>query len=108
MQVVSKLASNFFIYTLIVSFIGLAVYKKINVFESFIEGAKEGFDVAIRIIPYLVAMLVGASVFRSCGALDYINNGIGSLVRYMGLDDSFVPALPTAFMKPLSGSGARG
>jgi len=108
MQVVSKLASNFFIYTLIVSFVGLAVYKKINVFESFIEGAKEGFDVAIRIIPYLVAMLVGASVFRSCGALDYINNGIGSLVRYMGLDDSFVPALPTAFMKPLSGSGARG
>ena len=108
MQVVSKLTSNFFIYSLIVSFIGLAVYKKINVFEAFIEGAKEGFDVAIRIIPYLVAMLVGASVFRSCGALDYLNSGIGSLVRHFGFDDSFVTALPTAFMKPLSGSGARG
>jgi len=108
MQVVSKLASNFFIFSIIISFISLALYKKINVFEAFIEGAKEGFDVSIKIIPYLVAILVGVSVFRTCGALDYLVNGLGSLVTALGFDNSFVPALPTAFMKPLSGSGARG
>lgn len=108
MQVVSKLASNFFIFSLIVSFIGLALYKKINVFETFIEGAKEGFDVAVKIIPYLVAILVGVSVFRTCGALDYLVNGLGRLVTALGFDSSFVPALPTAFIKPLSGGGARG
>ena len=108
MQVVSKLASNFFIFSIIISFIGLALYKKMNVFESFIEGAKEGFEVAIKIIPYLVAILVGVSVFRTCGALDYLVNGLGSLVAALGFDSSFVPALPTAFIKPLSGGGARG
>ncbi len=108
MQVVSKLASNFFIFSIIISFIGLALYKKMNVFENFIEGAKEGFEVAIKIIPYLVAILVGVSVFRTCGALDYLVNGLGSLVAALGFDSSFVPALPTAFIKPLSGGGARG
>src|SRR5581483_6447908 len=80
----------------------------INVFDAFIEGAKEGFDVAIRVIPYLVAMLVAIGVFRASGALDLIVNAVGRGFSALGLPTDFVPALPTAFMKPLSGSGARG
>ena len=83
------------------------IYKKVNVFESFIEGAKGGFEVAIKIIPYLVAMLVAISVLRSSGAFDILINGLQSLFSYLGMDTQFVAALPTALMKPLSGSGAR-
>jgi spore maturation protein SpmB len=78
------------------------------VYEAFIEGAKEGFSVAIRIIPYLVAILVAVGVFRASGALDYLVSGLGRMFAALGLPTDFVPALPTALMKPLSGSGARG
>jgi spore maturation protein SpmB len=84
------------------------LYRKVNVYETFIEGAKEGFMVAITIIPYLVAILVAIGVFRTSGALDLLVNGIGYVVSLTGLNTDFVPALPVAFMKPLSGSGARG
>lgn len=110
---VSSLISNFLLFSLIVSFISLGFYRKINVFDSFIEGAKDGFEVAVKIIPYLVGLLVGIAVFRECGALDFIVRGIGMAVTGLGnlfnynLDTKFVDALPTAFMKPLSGGGAR-
>lgn len=110
---VSSLISNFLLFSLIVSFISLGFYKKIDVFESFIEGAKDGFQVAIKIIPYLVGLLVGIAVFRECGALDFIVEGIRLTVQTIGNlfgyspDTRFVDALPTAFMKPLTGGGAR-
>ena len=104
----SSLVGNFILFFIIVAFILLAVRKKINVYESFIDGAKEGFEVAIKIIPYLVAMLVAIGVFRTSGALDLIEAGIGSFFSFIGWNTDFVPALPTALMKPLSGSGARG
>lgn len=84
------------------------VRKKVNVYDAFVEGAKEGFSTAVRIIPYLVAILVAIGVFRASGAMDFLIQGIATLVRGCGLDDQFVGALPTALMKPLSGSGARG
>lgn len=105
---VSSVASNFFIFSIIIIFILLAVRKKENVFEAFIEGGKEGFVVAIKIIPYLIAILVAIGVFRACGALDLLIQGVSYLVSAVGLDNRFIPGLPTAFMKPLSGSGARG
>jgi len=105
---ISKVASNLILFTIIISFIGLAWIRKVNVYDSFIEGAKEGFSVAINIIPYLVAMLVAIGVFRASGALDMVVNGLGWLIAQLGLNTDFVPALPVAFMKPLSGSGARG
>jgi spore maturation protein SpmB len=86
----------------------LGLIKKINVYDAFIDGAKEGFGIAIKIIPYLVAILVAVGVFRSCGALDFLVKGIGHAFAAMGVNTDFVDALPTAFMKPLSGSGARG
>jgi len=89
-------------------FITAGVIKRQNVYDNFIEGAKEGFGVAVRIIPYLVAMLIAIAVFRSSGCMDYIINGIASVVAMCGLNTDFVPALPVAMMKPLSGSGARG
>lgn len=104
---VSSLISNLFMFGLIISFISLAMYRKINVFETFIEGAKEGYEVAIKIIPYLIAMLVAISVFRTCGALDYIVNGLSTIVSLFGLNTDFIQAMPTAFLKPLSGGGAR-
>lgn len=107
-SLISAVASNFILFSVIVSFISLAFWRKINVYEAFIEGAKEGFDVAIRIIPYLVAILVAVGVFRASGALDYLVGGMGTLVALLGVDTDFIPALPVAFMKPLSGSGARG
>ncbi|MDQ3535396.1 MAG: spore maturation protein [Bacteroidota bacterium] len=107
-RVISSAASNFFIFSIIIIFILLAVRKGENVFEAFIEGGKEGFIVAIKIIPYLIAILVAIGVFRACGALDLIIQGVSYLVSVAGLDTQFIPALPTAFMKPLSGSGARG
>ena len=105
---ISKVASNLILFTIIISFIALAWIRKVNVYDSFIEGAKEGFSVAINIIPYLVAMLVAIGVFRASGALDMVVNGLGWLIAQMGLNNDFVPALPVALMKPLSGSGARG
>ena len=107
-QSISNLIANLTLYGIISGFIALALIRRVNVYEAFIEGAKEGFGVAIRIIPYLVAILVGIGVFRASGALDYLVSGIGHMVAAMGLDTSFIPALPTALMKPLSGSGARG
>lgn len=104
----SSLVGNFILFFIIISFIALAVRKSVNVYETFIEGAKEGFDVAIKIIPYLVAMLVGIGVFRASGALDIIEASLGAVFSFMGVNTDFVPALPTALMKPLSGSGARG
>ena len=82
--------------------------KKVNVYDAFIEGAKEGFTTAVRIIPYLVAILVAIAVFRASGAMDALMDGIRWLVNLFGVNASFVDALPTAIMKPLSGSGARG
>ncbi|HQV31927.1 MAG TPA: nucleoside recognition domain-containing protein [Calditrichia bacterium] len=105
---VSRVASSLLIFSVIVGFIALAVRRKVNVYETFIEGAKEGFGVAIMIIPYLVAILVAIGVFRASGALDMIIDGISYLIRLSGINADFVEALPTALMKPLSGSGARG
>jgi spore maturation protein SpmA len=107
-QVISSVASNIILFTIIVTFIGLAVYRKVNVYESFIDGAKDGFKIAIKIIPYLVAILVAIGVFRTSGAMDFLVNGIGWVFASLGVNTDFVPALPTAFMKPLSGAGARG
>ena len=89
-------------------FLIIGLIKKVNLYETFIEGAREGFEVAVKIIPYLVAMLVGIGVFRASGAFDWIMHGIGSFIAFLGFDTRFVDALPVAFMKPLSGSGARG
>ncbi|MDH4320964.1 MAG: hypothetical protein OEV73_05630 [Desulfobulbaceae bacterium] len=121
MQGLSLTASNGFIFGVIILFLLLAVHKKINVYEQFIEGAKEGFQVAIGIIPYLVAMLVAIGVFRASGAMDIVLSIIDAVVRaiawsldtmglihYQGAPLAFVDALPTGFMKPLSGSGSRG
>jgi spore maturation protein SpmA len=104
----SKIFSNGIILLLFVVFIIGGMIKKINVYEAFIDGAKEGFQVAVTIIPYLVAMLVAISVLRSCGVFDYIVHGIGSVFAMMHVNTDFVPALPTALMRPLSGSGGRG
>jgi spore maturation protein SpmB len=86
----------------------MAMIKKINVYEAFIDGAKEGFGTSIKIIPYLVGMLVAIGVFRAAGGMDLITNCISDVIRYTGLNADFVPALPTGLMKPFSGSGARG
>ena len=103
----SALISNFVLFSLVILFISGAVYKHINAYEAFIDGAKEGFQTAITIIPYLVAMLVAIGVFRASGALDLLADGIRYLVKLAALDDRFIDALPTALMKPFSGSGAR-
>lgn len=105
---VSNFTANFILLTIIVSFILLALRKRVNVYETFIEGAKEGFSTAVKIIPYLIAMLVAIGVFRASGAMDIIIKGIAWAFSSMGFDTRFVDALPTAFMKPLSGSGSRG
>lgn len=105
---VSSLLGNGILFTVIISFIALAIRKKVNVYESFIEGAKEGFDVAIKIIPYLVGMLVAIGVFRASGAMDILVEGLHYGVVALGINPDFVDAMPTAFLKPLSGSGARG
>lgn len=103
----STVLSNGLILLIFLIFLLGGVYKKINVFESFIEGAKGGFEVAIKIIPYLVAMLVAISVLRSSGAFEFITENMKFIFSTLGLDTQFVSALPTALMKPLSGSGAR-
>lgn len=108
MNIVSTTVANILLMTIIVGFILAGVRKKINVYDAFIEGAKEGFQTAVRIIPYLVAILVGIGVFRASGAMDMIIAGIKWTVGVLGGNTDFVGALPTALMKPLSGSGARG
>ena len=106
--VVSTNVANILLMLIIVSFILAGMRKRVNVYDAFIEGAKDGFSTAIRIIPYLVAILVGIGVFRASGAMDMIIDGVRWLVEACGMDGDFVGALPTALMKPLSGSGARG
>src|SRR5574344_487541 len=108
MNIWSTSIANILLMTIIVTFIIAGIRKKINVYDAFIEGAKDGFSTAVRIIPYLVAILVGIGVFRASGAMDMLIGGIKWTVAALGGDTDFVGALPTAFMKPLSGSGARG
>ena len=108
MNSVSTQFANILLLTIIVVFIMSGVKQRVNVYDAFIDGAKDGFATAVKIIPYLVAILVGIGVFRASGAMTYVTDGIGWLVGICGLDTDFVAALPTALMKPLSGSGARG
>lgn len=107
-DVYSTTTANVFLFLIIIGFILAGIRKKVNVYDAFVEGAKEGFTTAVRIIPYLVAILVAIGVFRASGSMDYIINGVATLVGWSGIDSEFVAALPTAIMKPLSGSGARG
>lgn len=107
-RIVSLLTANIILFSIIVTFIVMAVIRKVNVYESFIEGAKDGFFIAVKIIPYLIAILVGIGVFRAAGAMEVLIDGIAWAINAVGLDTDFVGALPTALMKPLSGSGARG
>jgi spore maturation protein SpmA len=107
MQQQSSLLSNFILFSIVVAFLIGAIRRKVNAYEAFIEGAKEGFQTAVTIIPYLVAMLVGIAVFRASGGLDMLTEGMRWLAVQMGWDTRFVDGLPTALMKPLSGSGAR-
>ncbi len=108
LSVYSNFTAAFILFSVIISFVSMAAIRKVNVYDSFIEGAKDGFKVAVGIIPYLIAILVAIGVFRASGAMDYIIDGIGRVVALLGVNTDFVEALPTAFMKPLSGSGARG
>lgn len=103
----SSLFGNLLIFLTLLIFIVTAVYRKVNVYDSFIEGAKQGFETSIKLIPYLLAMLCAIGVFRASGALDVLVEGIRYIVLSLGIDARFVDGLPTAFMKPLSGSGAR-
>jgi spore maturation protein SpmB len=105
---ISTFSANFLLMSIIVLFIVLALIKKVNVYDAFIEGAKEGFSTAIRIIPFLVAILVAIGIFRASGSMDFIIGGITKFFAWLGVDTQFTGALPVAFMKPLSGSGARG
>ena len=107
-ELVSTVVANVLLFGIISLFIFMAAVRRVNVYEAFIEGAKEGFPVVIKIIPYLVAILVAIGVFRASGAMDLMVAGIGSVFMFMGLNTDFIEALPTALMKPLSGSGARG
>lgn len=107
-DVYSTTTANVFLFLIIIGFILAGIRKKVNVYDAFVDGAKEGFTTAVRIIPYLVAILVAIGVFRASGSMDYIISGVATLVGWCGIDSEFVAALPTAIMKPLSGSGARG
>lgn len=107
-DIYSTTTANVFLFVIIIGFIVAGMRKKINVYDAFVEGAKEGFTSAVRIIPYLVAILVAIGVFRASGCMDYLIEGIANLVNLCGINSDFVGALPTALMKPLSGSGARG
>lgn len=104
----STTTANVFLFVIIIGFIIAGMRKRINVYDAFVEGAKEGFTTAVRIIPYLVAILVGIGVFRASGCMDYLIQGVAKLTELCGFNSDFVGALPTALMKPLSGSGARG
>jgi len=107
-NIVSSLAANVILFSIICLFIVKAMRRKINIFEAFIDGAKDGFKTAVTIIPYLIAILVGIGVFRASGAMDFLMEGLRSLVAMTGMDTRWVDGMPTALMKPLSGSGARG
>jgi spore maturation protein SpmB len=108
MNRVSTTTANILLMTIITGFILAGVRKKVNVYDAFIEGAKDGFTTAVRIIPYLVAILVGIGVFRASGAMDMLIGGMRWCVEATGVNAEWVDAMPTALMKPLSGSGARG
>lgn len=108
LTVASNLASNIILFFIIISFIGMAAWKRINVYNAFIDGAKGGFGTAIKIIPYLIAILVAIGIFRASGAMEMVMAGVERIVMAMGFNADWVDALPTALMKPLSGSGARG
>lgn len=108
MNLYSTNFANVFLFLIIIGFIGAGIRKRINVYDAFIDGAKEGFSTAVRIIPYLVAILVAIGVFRASGSMEFLIQGIAKIIEWCGIDSSFVGALPTAIMKPLSGSGARG
>ena len=105
---ISALVSNVILFSIITGFILSGFIKKINVYEAFIEGAVDGFKTAVKIIPYLVAILVAIGVFRASGAMDWLLSGFSWVIAQLGLNTDFIPAMPTALMKPLSGSGARG
>lgn len=108
MNTVGTTAANVLLFTIIIAFLAAGVLRRVNVYDAFVEGAKEGFTTAVRIIPYLVAVLVGIGVFRASGAMDWLINDVSWCFSHAGLPDDWVGALPTALMKPLSGSGARG
>ena len=108
MNIVSTSVANILLMTIIVAFVLAGMKHRINVYDAFVEGAKEGFTTAVRIIPYLVAILVAIGLFRASDAMDMLINGVAALVKALGGNSDFVGALPTALMKPLSGSGARG
>lgn len=105
---VSNVASNVILFSVIAGFFTMAFLRKVNVYDAFIEGAKDGFKTAINIIPYLVAILVAIGVFRASGAMDWFISGLSWIIQQLGLNTDFIPAMPTALMKPLSGAGARG
>jgi spore maturation protein SpmA len=105
---ISSVVSNVILITVITGFIIMGILKKINVYEAFIEGAKDGFATAVKIIPYLIAILVAIGIFRASGAMDWLISGLSWLLQQFGLNTDFIPAMPTALMKPLSGSGSRG
>ncbi len=107
-QMISSVSSNLIIFTIIIGFILLALRKRVNVYEAFIEGAKDGFSTAVMIIPYLIAILVGIGIFRTSGAMDWFISGISWVFQQIGVNTDFTPALPTGLMKSLSGSGSRG
>jgi len=108
LRIISNVIGNVILFSIIISFIVAGLLKKVNVFDAFIEGAKDGFEVAIKIIPNLIAILVAIGIFRTVGGLDIITDGLAWCFEKIGINTDFVPSLPTAFMKPLSGSGARG
>ena len=108
MNLVGTSAANILLFLIIICFVCAGVRKRVNVYDAFVEGAKGGFETAVRIIPYLVAVLVAIGVFRASGAMDWLIQGVQGLVAMAGFDAEWVAALPTALMKPLSGSGARG
>ena len=108
MNLVGTSAANILLFLIIICFIAAGVRKRVTVYDAFVEGAKGGFETAVRIIPYLVAVLVAIGVFRASGAMDWLIQGVQGLVAMAGFDAEWVAALPTALMKPLSGSGARG
>ncbi|MDD2474327.1 MAG: nucleoside recognition domain-containing protein [Dysgonamonadaceae bacterium] len=107
-NIVSGLVANIILFSIILVFLIKGILMKVNVFDAFIDGAKEGFHTAVRIIPYLIALLVGIGVFRASGAMDFLMDGLKSIIAIFGGDTRWVDGMPTALMKPLSGSGARG
>src|SRR5690606_4520745 len=107
-QTAAGLLGGIIIFAIITLFVTYGALKKVNVYEAFIDGAKEGFNTAVMIIPFLIAILVAISAFRTTGCMDYLVNAVGVLVASVGLDTSFIPALPVGLMKTLSGGGARG